>query len=596
MNIPLRAYWTLLVSYLKPHGPKAALLGVLVLSSIALQLANPQIMRRFMDTALSGGAPDVLLRVALAFLAVALVQQGVGVLATYVGENVGWSATNALRADLAEHCLRLDLSFHNAHTPGEMIERLDGDVTALANFFSQFVVQVLGNALLLLGVLVLLAREDWRVGGVLAAFASLALVILGRVRGLAVPHWAAERQASADLFGYLEERLAGTEDIRACGAVGYVLRSFYRLMREWLHKTLRAGLLTSITTNATATLVFVAPTVAMAVGAYLYQRGELTIGGVYLAFFYASMLTTPISQITLQMQDLQRAGASVSRVRDLLATQSRIPQRSTAADLPPGALAVHFEAVSFGYRQGLTAAGTPAEGEAKDLVLCDITFRLAPGQVLGLLGRTGSGKTTLTRLLLRFYDPDQGTIRLGPHLDPRDLPLAALRRRVGLVTQEIQLFHATVRDNLTFFDSSAADERIVQVLRELGLGRWYDSLPLGLDTTLESEGGGLSAGEAQLLAFARVFLQEPGLVILDEASSRLDPATEQLIERAVDRLLSGRTAIVIAHRLGTVQRADEIMILEEGRIAEYGPREVLAADSHSRFCRLLRTGLEEVLV
>ena len=211
MNIPLRQYSTLLASYLRPHWPRAALLGVLVLSSTGLQLANPQIMRRFIDTALSGGAPDVLLRAALTFLAVALGQQGVGVLATYVGENLGWSATNALRADLTEHCLRLDLSFHNTHAPGEMIERLDSDVTALANFFSQFVVQVLGNALLLGGVLVLLTREDWRVGGVLAAFAFAAFAILGRVRGLAVPHWAAERQASAELFGYLEERLAGTE-------------------------------------------------------------------------------------------------------------------------------------------------------------------------------------------------------------------------------------------------------------------------------------------------------------------------------------------------------------------------------------------------
>jgi ATP-binding cassette subfamily B protein len=218
---------------------------------------------------------------------------------------------------------------------------------------------------------------------------------------------------------------------------------------------------------------------------------------------------------------------------------------------------------------------------------------------LGLLGRTGSGKTTLTRLIFRLYDPDTGRIRLGRNgatTDVREVPTIELRRRVGMVTQTIQLFHATVRDNLTFFDENISDEAILAVIADLGLSEWYASLSDGLDTELESGGGGLSAGEQQLLAFTRIFLQDPGLVILDEASSRLDPATEHLIERAVDKLVQNRTAIVIAHRLGTVQRADEIMILEEGHIREYGARTELAADPSSRFYSLLQTGMEEVLV
>jgi ATP-binding cassette subfamily B protein len=216
-----------------------------------------------------------------------------------------------------------------------------------------------------------------------------------------------------------------------------------------------------------------------------------------------------------------------------------------------------------------------------------------------LLGRTGSGKTTLTRLLFRLYDPDQGAVCLGSDdtlTDIRQLPLYALRQRVAMVTQDIQLFHASVRDNLTFFDRTLSDDVIVASIRDLGLGKWFDTLPEGLDTELVSGGGGLSAGEAQLLAFTRIFLQDPGLVILDEASSRLDPATESMIEHAVDALIRGRTAIVIAHRLGTVQRADEILILEEGRICEHGPRAELAGDPSSRFYSLLQAGLEEVLV
>jgi ATP-binding cassette subfamily B protein len=232
------------------------------------------------------------------------------------------------------------------------------------------------------------------------------------------------------------------------------------------------------------------------------------------------------------------------------------------------------------------------------MVLNDISFKLDPGTILGLLGRTGSGKTTLTRLIFRLYDPDQGVISLGHNgstIDIRDVPLLALRQRVGMVTQNIQLFHATVRDNLTFFDDTIPDAKIEQVIEDLGLGEWFSSLSDGLDTELESGGGGLSAGEQQLLAFTRIFLQDPGLVILDEASSRLDPATEHLIEQAVDRLVQNRTAIIIAHRLGTVQRADEIMILERGHIREYGSRLTLAGDTASRFYSLLQTGMEEVL-
>jgi ABC-type multidrug transport system fused ATPase/permease subunit len=217
--------------------------------------------------------------------------------------------------------------------------------------------------------------------------------------------------------------------------------------------------------------------------------------------------------------------------------------------------------------------------------------------VLGLLGRTGSGKTTLTRLLFRLYEPTSGFIYLG-NGQPSPLGvygLAALRSRIGLVTQEVQLFRATVRDNLTLFNPAISDERIRQVIDELGLHEWFDRLPAGLDSELAGDTGTLSAGEAQLLAFTRVFLQDPGLVILDEASSRVDPVTERLIERAVDRLLQGRTGIIIAHRLATVQRADEILILQDGAVQEYGPRAALAADPSSRFAHLLQTGLEEVL-
>jgi ATP-binding cassette subfamily B protein len=264
--------------------------------------------------------------------------------------------------------------------------------------------------------------------------------------------------------------------------------------------------------------------------------------------------------------------------------RSRIPD-GAGVSIPGGALGLEFDDVSFAY-----------DDDGDDApVLRDLSFRLERGRVLGLLGRTGSGKTTLSRLLFRFYDPTSGAIRLGG-ADTRAARLAELRRRVAIVTQDVQLFSASVRDNLTFFDRSVPDARILTVIHELGLDAWYHQLPAGLDTRLGSGGAGLSAGEAQLLAFVRVFLRDPGLIVLDEASSRLDPATERLIERAVDSLLRDRTGVIIAHRLGTVQRADEILVLEEGQVREHGERQALARDPSSRFSELLRTGLEEALV
>jgi ABC-type multidrug transport system fused ATPase/permease subunit len=245
------------------------------------------------------------------------------------------------------------------------------------------------------------------------------------------------------------------------------------------------------------------------------------------------------------------------------------------------AASVEFDGVSFAY--------DPAEP-----VVTDVSLRLEPGTVLGVLGRTGSGKTTLLRLLTRLYEPQAGTIRLdGVAIE--EMPFAHLRARVGVVTQEVQLFEATVRENLTLFDESIPDERIHEALTALNLERWLARLPRGLDTHLGGDGAGLSAGEAQLLSFTRVFLRAPGVVVLDEASSRLDPVTEALLDDAIDRLLAGRTALVIAHRLGTVQRADAILILEEGSIREFGSRAALAADPESRFAELLRGGATEVL-
>ena len=583
--VPIRAYLRLLRRYLRPLRARVALLSVVLLAGIACQAVNPQLIRAFIDRANSGGSLGGLLTLAAGFTALAVGHQILNVAATYIAEQVGWRATNELRADLAEHLLRLDMGFHKGHTPGELIERVDGDVTTLSEFFASFVIRVLGNLVLVVAVLSLLWRESVWVGLTMTGWAVLVLVGMLAIQTVAIPWWKAMRARSAEFFGFLGEQLAGTEDVRASGGVPFMMHRFTRVMRAWLPEQVRARMgFAALWGWSILTYLIVGMALVFWVGWQGLQAGTLTIGAVYLVFYYSDMMREPLEQIRQQMEILQKAGAGISRVQDLLALRSRLEEKGRAT-LARGPLSVEFRRVAFAYRDD------ESNGET---VLEDVDLALAPGRVLGVLGRTGSGKSTLARLLTRLYDPGEGEVAVGGTPLPA-LATEALRSRVAMVTQEVQLFRGSVRDNLTFFAPGVPDERLWEVLFSLGIGDWAAALPSGLDTVLEAGTAGLSAGQAQLLAFARVFLRDPGLVILDEASSRLDPATEALIERAVDRLLDGRTGVIIAHRLATVERADDILILEAGKVAEWGERAALAADPNSRFSALLRTGMEEVL-
>lgn len=580
MNIPLARYWSILSEYLEGQRVLFGTLVVVLCSSIGFTLVIPQITRLFVDGAAEGVELSELIWLAVLFIGAAFLAQLLTIGATWVGEVVAWNATNKLRAALAEHCLGLDMAFHKGRTPGEMIQRLDEDVTALARFFSQMVITVGGNLLLLIGIVVMFLRENVWLGIAFGCFSLVSIGVLNALREIAVPHEVKRREVLAELFGFLEERLAGTEDIRANGAVGHVLRGLFRIQSDllvfWREVQLRYWALGTVSRG----IIIFGYCIALVAGFTLYNDDAITIGTAFLIVQYMTILSRPLMQLSSQVQQLQGVGASVERIAELVDEQSSLVEgtRQLPQDAPGQ---VAFERVTFGY-------------EPDDPVLHDVSFDLAPGTVMGLLGRTGSGKTTLARLVFRLYDVQAGVVTVAGE-DVRGLTAASLGGAVAMVTQDVQIFAASVRDNLTFFNRTLSDEQLLAVLNRVELGQWFERLPEGLETRLESGGASMSAGEAQLLAFARVFLADPRVVILDEASSRLDPATEAKVERALDELLRDRTAIIIAHRLATVARADDILILEAGRVVEYGARQHLVADPHSRFSQLLKVGLEDVL-
>src|SRR5687768_3876861 len=375
MKTPITRYGTFLSAYLRSQRRRVLLLILLLFGILALELANPLILREFIDSALAGEPLSGLFVLAGMFLGVAITMQLISVAETYVAENVGLTATNRLRSDLTLHALRLDPAFFSSHTPGELIERVDGDVATLGNFFSRFVVHLLGNAILMVGVLVMLFSIDWRVGLSLTLFTIAALALVNRLRDFAVPHWRLARQSKADLFGYLEERLSGTEDLRSSGATDHAMKKLYERSREVLRRERRAALIGTTSGSVTIILFTMATAVALALGVSLFQAGAISLGTVYLIFSFTEALRRPIDQITRQLQDLQQAGASISRVSDLLQMRSSIMD-GTGPDIPSGALPVEFEGVTFGYN--------PDEP-----VLRKVSFSLQPGSILGVLGRTG---------------------------------------------------------------------------------------------------------------------------------------------------------------------------------------------------------------
>ncbi|MER6910217.1 ABC transporter ATP-binding protein [Streptomyces sp. NPDC000594] len=586
-----RPLWQLagLTRYLRGERRALILLALLIPLGVGLQLVAPQLLRRFVDSALTGGSTAALTGVAVWYLTSAVGQMAVVIGGDAVAVRLAWRTTNRLRAELVDHCLRRPARFYQDHPPGELVERIDGDVTRLAGVMSALVLEVLAHLVLVLGVLAALFHFDWRIGLVFAPFVVATVLTLRRLVGRSLPLVTARQRSAADLLGFLEERLAGAEDLRTNGATGHTLGALEDRLTD-LGARARAAARVSVRWPATVQgLSALSVVLALAVSVWLHSAGRLSTGTAFATLSYALLLRRPLLTLSTRFHDVEQAVVSARRIAELTdaphgpadpagpdAPTSFL--RPPSAPLPDGPLDLRFDTVSFQYEPG-------------EPVLREITFGVRPGERLGVVGRTGCGKSTLIRLLFGLQHPGRGSVTVGGR-EVRELDPAALRARVALVTQEVQIFHASLRDNLAFFDRSVPDRRLLAALEEAGLDDWRRDLPDGLDTLIGPADGarGLSGGQEQLLALARVFLRDPAVVLLDEPTARLDPYTEALLEPALERLLRHRTAVVVQHRPHTLRQVDRIVVLDAGRVVEDGPRDRLAADPGSRFHALLTPG------
>ncbi|MEZ5282842.1 MAG: ABC transporter ATP-binding protein [Acidimicrobiales bacterium] len=564
----------LLAETIRPERLGFLVVAVVLTAMLAIRLALPLMLARFVDLAIERADASSLVSLASLYVVLALVAQALLMVVTWRSVHLSWRAGNRLRKRLADHSAHLDMAWHSRHSPGLLIERIDGDVTAMVTFFTNVLVQVVGNAVLTVAMLVVAFSIDLRAGLVLTLTTVSGAYLLFRLRLAAVPAREAEREVNARLYGDLEERLGGLEDLRANGAGEYAVgRLMSHSAMSW-RAARRASLLGDGAYAAAAITFGVGSAATLVVGFALERNGLVTVGQVVALYRYSELMRMPLELIAEQLKEFQKAFAGARRANQILNTRSALDDGPLGHDaVGEGAAEVRFDGVTFAYES------------SEDPVLRDLDLVIPAGTHLGVVGRSGSGKTTLGRLLLRLWETTRGSVSIAG-IDVRRFERSALRRHVAVVTQDVDVLRASVRDNLTLLGSRPADDATLEsILNRVGLDRWLAALPDGLDTKLDGPSG-LSAGEAQLLAFARAFLTDPSVVLLDEASSRLDPETERHIAQATAELLAGRTAIVIAHRLDTLEHMDHIAVLSEGRLVEWGQRQALADDPTSTYSRL----------
>ncbi len=554
-----------MIGLLRPYRGRMALMFVALLLETGAGLAPPYLAGRAIDTGIKTGDLTALDLIVVAFVGAALLYAVATYAETYL---VGWVGTRALqdlRERLFSHIQSMSIGFFTRRSPGVLISRMTNDVEALNQLVTSGVVTMFSSTLTLVGVVVILLALDVKLA--LVTFLTFPLLAIASVVFRIVSHGAyrATRERIAAVTAYLQETLSGVRVVRSFGQEPRHAAAMAELNEANREANMRTVYLNASYFPAVELLAAIGTAVILLYGGSQAIDGAIQIGVIVSFVGYLATFFEPIQQLSQLYTTYQQGMAALDKIFDQLDTAPDMVDAPDAVD--PGALsgAIEMRDVWFSYDED------PGAGP---WALREIDLSVPPGQTLALVGSTGAGKSTIAKLVARFYDPQRGSVAIDGH-DLRELKQQALRRQLGIVPQEGFLFSGSVRENIAFGRPEASLEEIEDAAAAVGATGFVAALPEGIETEVGERGVQLSAGQRQLVAFARALLAEPRILILDEATSNVDVRTEKTIERGLQRLLAGRTAIVIAHRLSTIRRAGKIVVLDHGRIAESGTHEEL---------------------
>jgi ABC-type multidrug transport system fused ATPase/permease subunit len=565
-----------MIGLLRPYRGRVALMFAALLAATAAGLAPPYLAGRAIDAGIAKGDIAALDLIVAAFVAVAVLYAAATFAQTYL---VGWVGTRALQ-DLRErifaHLQAMSIGFFTRRSPGVLISRMTNDVEALNQLVSGGVVTMFSSTLTLLGAVAIMLALDLKLA--LVTFLTFPLLAAASVvfRIASQGAYRATRERIAAITAYLQETLSGVRVVRSFGQEPRHAAAMTELNEANREANMRTVYLNASYFPVVELLSAVGTAVILLYGGIQAIEGAIQIGVVVAFVGYLQVFFNPIQELSQLYTTYQQGMAALDKIFDLLDTEPDMVDAAGAIDPGPLRGEIEMEGVWFSYADEARAGRGDGAGGASDWALREVDLHVPPGQTLALVGATGAGKSTFAKLVARFYDPQRGRVLVDGH-DLRDLRQRALRRQLGIVPQEGFLFSGSVRENIAFGRPEATLEEIEDAAAAVGATEFIAALPEGIETQVGERGVQLSAGQRQLVAFARALLAEPRILILDEATSNVDVRTEKVIERGLERLLAGRTAIVIAHRLSTIRRAGRIVVLEGGRIAEAGAHDELIA-------------------
>lgn len=575
--------WQRLFTYCRVHriGLTAAILLSMLVTGTTLTL--PRLMQMAIDNCMTATEIDIASRIgglgelALIYGIAVAVTFAAGFIQVILLEYIGQSIMNRLRNDLYRHLLCLDLAFFHSHPAGRLVTRLTNDIQNMHEMFTSVMVTLFNDALKLIGILVVLYLLNVRLAMVMTVFLPLSLIVTLLFSRLARDRFRAIRSQLAVLNAFLQETVSAVNVLQLFGRQQESLSRFKELNQEYLQRTLRQIRLFGTFMPLTEFLGSLAMAIILWYGGGEIIREQLTLGELVAFISYMRLFFQPMRELSQKYSIVQSAMASAERIFQLLDTRSSInaPPNPLPGEMIKGE--IRFEKVCFGYR------------EEKKEVLHAIDLQIRAGETVALVGSTGAGKSTLISLLVRFYDPTSGKILVDGH-DLREFAPETLREKIGIVLQDVLIEPDTILANIAL--GTGQDRQHVQeILEQTGMDSFIGRLPEGLDTRIGEGGLDLSAGEKQLLAFARVLCRNPTVLILDEATASVDTEAENLLEQAISASFSGRTSVVIAHRLSTVRRADRIVVMDRGRIVEQGSHEELM-ENHGAYADLITMDLQ----